>query len=177
MKGNDGTRRSGGLAEGDVGDDAATAEDGDAALATAGEDGDSFHDIGPGGDLENVGAKSVGAVAGDNDGWFWLIFGPSWTTAGAAAVSSGTSRSGISTSRIRASGLVLGAGRIVVVCVASAAVSGARVGVEEVMVVFGEGVTKMEGRDRGGSGGGGGGDRPVHSSQPRAPSPPSVRQL
>lgn len=63
------------LAEGDVGDGATTAEDGDAAAAAVGEGGDGVGDVGAGGDLEDVAVEGVGAVFGDDNGGLGLVFG------------------------------------------------------------------------------------------------------
>lgn len=66
----------GGLAEGDVVDGAGPAEDADAPLAAPGEGADGVHDVGSAGDLKHVGTERVGAVSGDDDGWFGLVLGP-----------------------------------------------------------------------------------------------------
>lgn len=77
------------MAEGDVGDGAATAHNANAALAATREGGDAIHDIATVGDLHDVSAEGVGAVARDDDGGFGFILGSggsaTWT-AGVLAV-------------------------------------------------------------------------------------------
>lgn len=85
MERHDGARRGGGLTEGDVSDDAASADDGDAALAPAGKDGEGVDDVGAGGDLKDVGAEGVGGVAGDDDGGLGFVFGAGGATASTTA--------------------------------------------------------------------------------------------
>lgn len=59
--------RGGRLADGDVGDGAAAAEDADAALAAAREVGDALRHVGAAGHLHHVAAEGVRAVPGHED--------------------------------------------------------------------------------------------------------------
>lgn len=80
----DNSTGSSGLTKSDVGDGAAAAEDADAALTPASELGDGFGDVGSAGNLHDVAAEGVGAVSGDKDGGFGLIFGAGRAAAGPA---------------------------------------------------------------------------------------------
>lgn len=66
---------SGGLAEADIGDGAATAEDADPALAAARVGGDAVEDVGAASDLEDVRSERVGALPRDYHRRFRLVLG------------------------------------------------------------------------------------------------------
>ncbi|KAK1313808.1 hypothetical protein QJS10_CPA06g00279 [Acorus calamus] len=72
------------LTKRDVGDGARSAHDADAALAPPGEGGDAVGDVGAAGDLHDVAAEGVGAVARHEDRGFGFVLGSRGTPAGAA---------------------------------------------------------------------------------------------
>ena len=65
---------------------AVSAENADTSSSSSGINRHTLDDVGAGGDLEYVGTEGVGAVSGDDDGWFGLVFGSgraaSWASAG-----------------------------------------------------------------------------------------------
>ncbi|PON55449.1 hypothetical protein PanWU01x14_187640 [Parasponia andersonii] len=63
------------MAERDVGDGAAPAEDADASLAAPGEVRHALGDVGAVGDLHDVAPEGVRAVPGDEDGRLGLVLG------------------------------------------------------------------------------------------------------
>lgn len=61
------------MPEGDVGDNAAAAENGDAPVAALGEGGDAVGHIAAGADLEDVATEGIGAFFCDDDRGFWFV--------------------------------------------------------------------------------------------------------
>lgn len=83
MESDNGARGSG-LPEGDIGDGAGATHYADASLSAAGESGDAVDDVAAVGNLHDVGAEGVGAVAGDDDGGLGLVLGAGGSASGAS---------------------------------------------------------------------------------------------
>ncbi|WVZ08494.1 hypothetical protein V8G54_021840 [Vigna mungo] len=123
----------GGLAEGDVGDNAAAAEDRHAAVAAVGEGGDALCYVTAAGDFQHVASERVGAFFGYDNRRLGLVLG-----AGRPATWPPTTASGLGTfmayevlvlvvSVVPADLFLRGVG--VGVCVAVAAIGGSSIGV------------------------------------------------
>ncbi|WVZ22851.1 hypothetical protein V8G54_001395, partial [Vigna mungo] len=74
----DDSASSGRLAEADIGDGAAAAEDADPALAAARVGGDAVEYVGAASDLEDVRSESVGALPRDYHRRLRLVLGSRW---------------------------------------------------------------------------------------------------
>lgn len=83
MQGNDGTGR-GRLAESDIGDGSASAQNANPSLPAPREARDALHDVAAVGDFHHVGSESVCAVAGYDDGRLGLVFGPGGSSSGSS---------------------------------------------------------------------------------------------
>jgi hypothetical protein len=118
----DGAGWGGGLAQRDVGDDAAPGEHGHPALVAAGERGHGLHDVGAAGDLKHMRPQRVGALPRDDDRGLGLVLGALWPPARAPPRPRRLGvRGGRVLSRAGRRGVLRGA-RGVVVVVAAAAV-------------------------------------------------------
>lgn len=87
-------RRRPGLPYGDVGHRAATAEHADPPAPPARVHGEALDDVVPVGDLEDVGAERVGAVARDDYRGLGFVLGARGAAAGAAAGGGGAAGAG-----------------------------------------------------------------------------------